>query len=318
MENSTTRAKFDGDGWELLKLYLFNALATISTLGIYSFWARVRVERYLRQHTAFLGQRFDFHATGLERFLGFLKAAPIAIILFCAIKFPLQWWVFSPEFETFSNLIPAFLLLYLLGPFIFVGRLRFHLSRTSYNNIRFHFAGRVLELVKIFLVGIPLTILTFGFYSPWFTIRLKRFQIENTYYGNAGFKFDGTGGSLFWIHLKGFLLLLPTLGFYASWWQANVYNYYWNRTTVNGIRFKSNLKGEDVLVYTIISYVSILFTLGLAFPWIAVIWYKLFYEAISLEVEPDLSQIQPEYDKGASALAEGFESSLEALADIFD
>ncbi|TGK07389.1 DUF898 family protein [Leptospira semungkisensis] len=318
MEKSTTRVGFDGTGWDLFKLYLFNALATISTLGIYSFWARTKVDRYMRQHTTFLGQRFDFHATGKERFLGFIKAAPIVLALFFAIKLPLQWWVFSEELSTFSTLIPIFVLLYVLGPFIFVGRIRFHLSRTSYNNIRFHFSGRVLELVKIFLIGIPLLIITLGFYSPWFNVRLRRFQYENTYYGNAGFKFDGTGSELFWIHLKGFLLIIPTFGFYTSWWQANVYNYYWNHLSVNGIRFKGNLQGGDLLVYLMLGYASIIASLGFAFPWIAVIFYKLFYEAISMEVEPDLTQILPEYDAGASALAEGFESALEALADVFD
>ncbi|TGL63280.1 YjgN family protein [Leptospira sarikeiensis] len=317
MEKSTIRARFDGAGWDLLKLYVFNILATISTLGIYTFWARVRVERYLRQHTIFLGQRLDFHGTGLERLIGFLKAAPIVLVLIGSIYFPLKWWVLPEEFQGFANLVPIFFLFYVLGPFIFVGRLRYHLSRTSYNNIRFHFTGRVLELVKIFLIGIPLTILTLGFYAPWFTIKVKKFQLENTYYGNAAFRFDGTGGALFWIHMKGILLMIPTLGFYGSWWQANIYNYYWNHTTVNGIRFKANLKGEDILVYSILSYMGIIFSLGLAFPWIAVIWYKLFYEAISLEVEPDLTQVQPEYDPGASALAEGFESALETLADIF-
>lgn len=316
-KKESTRLKFDGTGWELLKLYLFNALATISTLGVYSFWARVRVFRYLRQHLIFLGQRFDYHATGLERFIGFLKAAPIALIYYFALQTPLEY--FAPEdYKQFTPYITILIMFYTLIPFIYIGRIRFNLSRTSYNNIRFHFTGRVLEVIKIFLVGVPLIILTLGFYGPWFAVRLQKFNRENTYYGNVPFSFDGSGGELLWIHLKGVFFTLITFGIYSFWWQANVHNYYWNRTLVNGIRFKGDLKGEDMLVYTIVSYLLFLVTFFIATPWIAVIWIKLYMESISIEVAPDLSDIRPEFDVGASAMAEGFESALEAIAEIFD
>ncbi|MFB5650988.1 YjgN family protein [Leptospira wolffii] len=313
----SNRLKFDGDGWELLKLYLFNALATISTLGIYSFWARVKVFRYLRNHLIFFGQRFDYHATGKERLIGFIKAAPVALIYYFALKIPLDY-VLPEDYKQYAPYGAILIMFYTLLPFIYIGRTRYNLSRTSYNNIRFHFSGRVSEVVRIFLLGIPLIVLTIGIYAPWFSIRLQKFDKENTYYGTVPFSFDGIGTDLLWIHLKGIFFSILTCGIFVFWWQANIKNYYWNHTLVNGIRFKGDLRGEDIMVYTILSYLLLFFTVLIAAPWVAVIWLKLYLESVSIEVKPDLNHVGAGFDVGASALAEGFESALEAIAEIFD
>ncbi|EPG73443.1 PF05987 domain protein [Leptospira fainei serovar Hurstbridge str. BUT 6] len=317
MENErNTQLKFDGKGGDLLGIYLFNALATIATLGIYYFWATVRARKYLNRHLVFMDQRFDFHATGKEKFIGFLKAAllfAIAAVVYYAWKTILGLFI-PAEWAFVFSIIPIYLVILILLPFVIVGSFRFFLSRTSYNNIRFHFSGHPIELVKIFVPGVIFSVLSFGFYIPWFLIRLRAFYTDNSYYGSAGFKFNGKGSELFWIYFKGILLFLPTFGLYYSWLKANVQNYYWNHTTFNGIKVDSNLKGEDILIYIILSYFLIIVTLGIAFPWVSVIWIKLYMEAISLEVEPDLSAIRPEFDSGASPVADGMES-IASMAD---
>ena len=62
---------FKGKGSDLFFIYIVNILLTIVTLGIYSFWARVNVTKFIYQHIFFKGHSFDYHATGWEKFIGF-------------------------------------------------------------------------------------------------------------------------------------------------------------------------------------------------------------------------------------------------------
>ena len=85
--------RFDGKGSDLFGIFLTNAALTLVTLGVYYFWAKVRVQKYLHQHTSFLGSRCDYHVTGKERFIGFLRAlkylgvlAIVLIIIFALVK----------------------------------------------------------------------------------------------------------------------------------------------------------------------------------------------------------------------------------------
>lgn len=65
---------YDGRLGELYVLFIKNLLLTIITLGIYRFWAKTRVRRYLWSHTSLFGDRFEYTGTGKELFLGFLIA----------------------------------------------------------------------------------------------------------------------------------------------------------------------------------------------------------------------------------------------------
>src|SRR3974377_559745 len=64
---------FHGSGGSLFGIHLVNTFLTIITLGIYYFWAKVRVRRYLLSESEFEGDRFAYHGTGQELFIGFLK-----------------------------------------------------------------------------------------------------------------------------------------------------------------------------------------------------------------------------------------------------
>ena len=50
------------------------AFLTIITLGIYRFWAKTKLRRYLWSVVEYDGDRFEYHGTAKELFLGFLIA----------------------------------------------------------------------------------------------------------------------------------------------------------------------------------------------------------------------------------------------------
>lgn len=71
---SVRRLYFYGAGGTLFGIHVVNVLLTLLTLGVYHFWARARVRRYLWGQTELLGDRFAYHGTGPEVARGWLRA----------------------------------------------------------------------------------------------------------------------------------------------------------------------------------------------------------------------------------------------------
>jgi hypothetical protein len=63
---------FHGSGGELFGVYIVNLCLTLVTLGLYRFWARVQVLRYLWSQTAFAGDHFAYYGTGKELWKGLM------------------------------------------------------------------------------------------------------------------------------------------------------------------------------------------------------------------------------------------------------
>src|SRR5262245_23001105 len=152
--------RFDGDAGDLFVLYLKNIALTLLTLGLYRFWAAVALRRYSYRQTQFHDGRFDYHATGKEKFLGFLKGllllspvlAGLAVLYHVVLK-----QRFTGEEAFAISLYLFFLLMFVLRPLIVVGAARFNLSRTSWNAVRFRFDGRVGEAYRLYLRDLLLT-----------------------------------------------------------------------------------------------------------------------------------------------------------------
>ena len=115
------------------------------TLGWSRFWGRTRIRRYLWNHFAILGDRFEYRGRGLELLIGFVLA-----LLMLAAWAGLMWlvWIYVFHEKPFANfgLFDIFWLsVALIGfPLAYVGHyagLRYRLSRTRWRGIRCGMAG---------------------------------------------------------------------------------------------------------------------------------------------------------------------------------
>ena len=99
------------------------------------------------------------------------------------------------------------------------------------------FVGTGGELFVVNLVGMLLTMITFGIYFPWFQVNLVKFNTHNTRINVKGRtivpKFSGTGGELFVEFLVGYLLTLVTLGIYSPWWAVKLMKF-----NINNLSFE--------------------------------------------------------------------------------
>ncbi|MDH5719873.1 MAG: YjgN family protein [Spirochaetia bacterium] len=214
-----SRIQFDGTGGKLFKLSLVNILLSILTLGIYYFWAKVKIQKFIYAGTKVYGERFDYHATGKEKFIAFLKALPvlagIAGIYYGSQQL-MNYFNVPIEYSQSILIIFFYLIFILIGPLLIVAKSRFTLSRSSWNNVHFKFRGKVKPLYKIMLKGIFLSIITIGLYSPWFICELQKYMTENSNFGNMPFKYTGKGKELIKYFILIFIMTIIFIGIMAN------------------------------------------------------------------------------------------------------
>lgn len=213
-EAQTHTAVFHGSGGSLFGIHLINALLTLVTLGIYYFWAKVRVRRYLFSQTEFAGDRFSYHGNARELMIGVMKATLVFGLPYVALR-NIGPFFGSAADVTVSLQVAAWLLVLVFIPVATVGARRYRLTRTSWRGIRFSFHGTAWEFMKLWFSGHALTYLSLGLYYPYFSTRKHAFLITHSYFGSEPFKFTGNGSRLFRPFLAAYLLAAVCSGVVA-------------------------------------------------------------------------------------------------------
>ena len=303
------RLSFHGAGSSLSGIHIVNTFLTIITLGIYSFWGRVRVRNYLLSETEFEGDRFAYHGTGRELLNGYLKAMLVFGI-------PLALLNFVPDLLDLGVVVKiaagvlAYGIILVFVPLAMVGARRYRLSRTSWRGIRFSFRGRVADFMKLFVRGALLTPITLGLYYPFFDTRRYAFMTSHSHLGNRKFDFDGTGRDLFGSYALALLLFLPTLGLYWFWFLAKKQRYFWDHTSCGVARFHSTVTGGRLLLLRLGNLLLLVVTLGLGWPWVLVRNARFACAYLTLEGSLDLADIQQDA-QAATATGEGLAGFLD-------
>lgn len=86
LESITKKFEFSDGGKELLLIALKTGFLTLITLGIYRFWAKTKIRNFIWASASLDGDSFEYHGTGLEKFLGFLLAIVILALYLGAIQ----------------------------------------------------------------------------------------------------------------------------------------------------------------------------------------------------------------------------------------
>ena len=303
------RLTFQGSGGSLFGIHTVNLFLTLVTLGVYSFWGRVRVRRYLLAQSSFDRDRFAYHGSGKELLPGSLKALVVFVV-------PLALLGLARDRLNLGLLGKALLsalgygLIVLFVAVVRVGARRYRLSRTSWRGIRFSFRGRVADYLRLYVGGSILTTLTLGLYYPIFATRQHAFMVSHSWVGTQRFGFDGRGRDLLAPFVVAILLTLPTAGLCWYWFVARQHRYFWSRTSVATARFHSTVTGGRRLALGAGDIALLLLTLGLGWSWIVVRDVRFAFRNLTLEGPLDLTTIQQDA-RPASALGEG-------LAGFFD
>jgi uncharacterized membrane protein YjgN (DUF898 family) len=336
--DSLTPFVFKKNNSDLFVLYLKTILLSVITLGIYSFWGRVAITKYLYSHISIGGRPFDYHATGKEMFLGFLKGLGLVAGIF-AVYMILSWsgtlilrliklsGVFGSATVIVSVIAALPVVIYwsaliIYGlPFVLLGKWRFMLSRSSWCSVRFANSGDPKALRSILVKGILLSVVTFGLYSLVLQNKLQKFFADHSRFGTLKFAYDGTDKEYFWLNLKGILLSVVTIGIYSFWYMAAVNRFIFSHTSLNGRRLSNTMTGGGLFGLTITNILIIIGTVGFGFSIATNRMYSYFYENLFIDGKAEYFETAAgTQDTGASALAIGIEEAanvVDAVSGIF-
>src|SRR5690349_4373120 len=308
------RPVFHGQGSTLFGIHVVNVLLTIVTIGIYYFWAKTRVRSYLMGQSEFEGDRFAYHGTARELLMGTIKAVlvfGVPILILQAVRDMLD---VPLAVRGLAALLVA-VLAYAFFPIAMVGARRYRLSRTSWRGIRFSFRGRVVELLKIFLLGSFLTGLTLGLYYPFFLVSRQAFLVSHSYFGGERFDFSGRGRDLFSAFVVALLLTVPTLGLCWVWYVAFKRRYFWDHTTFGAAHFSCSVTGWALLRLWVVNALILVGTLGIAWPWVRVRNLHFAFRNLALVGALDLSRIRQEAQQVGS-MGEGLSGFFDSGFDL--
>ena len=309
----TLTFRCEAQGFPLLVLCLKTLLLSILTLGIYSFWGRTEIKRYLH-HETFAGEdRFAWHGTPRELLIGWLKGMAI-LIVFYGIFFALT--LTGSEWVRVGAVVFLYFGILGLVPLIIVGSQRYRLSRTSLRGIRFSSTARLGEFYKLYFKGIGLTLVTFGFYSPYFANNLYAYLTRNSKYGDENFAYDGKGGELLGSYIAAIFLLLPTLYTIMFWYLARQTRHFYNHTTFQQARFECTIRGRQILWLMFSNAFLIVITLGIYYPWAVIRAARLAARTVRLSGYFDLDKVRQRIDSQATATGEEIGAVLDVDADI--
>lgn len=288
----TARFAFHGTGADLFVIYLKYILFSIFTLGIYSFWGRTNLRRYVWSQTEFDGDRLEWHGTGMELLTGALKA--FGLVLLISLVGGIWPWLLGRTLGGIVSSIVTIAAFAFLIPLILIGSWRYRMTRTSWRGIRFSFHGNAMQIWPQLLTGGIFLVLTLGLYTPWFLNNLRRFVCEHTRFGTLRFRYSGEGAPLFPPFLITTLLLIPTLTLSRYFFQAASFRHFWNNTEASGSRFESALQTMDLLATSVAYGLLTLVTLGLAYPWLEAALTRLYLGNLWLNDAPDFSFVRQE------------------------
>ncbi|MGO6971172.1 YjgN family protein [Rhizobium leguminosarum] len=345
--NAFERARFTGTVSEYFGIWIVNVLLTIITLGIYSAWAKVRRNRYFYGNTVLLGRSFEYHATGMQIFIGRLIVVAFVIVAnILAVIHPL------------SSLVTTVLILIAL-PWLIVRGLRFNARVTSYRNVRFDFTGSAGGAFVSVMLGSLVAVLSLGLLAPFASRWLNRYIFNNLRYGNRPFDTDPKLGALYraliipalmvvlgavvlsaliaiivvgiqasdaslvesdpliFMVVSGTYLvvfgLIIIYGLAGLIYRAAVHNIVWSSTRIDGRHvLRSDLSRARYAWIAISNVVVTVLTLGLMRPWAAVRLARYVIEHTAIRIEGEIGEVFTQFEASGTAIGSEY-MSMEGL-----
>lgn len=216
--------RYSGNRGALFGLAFKTGLLTVFTLGIYRFWAKTRIRRYVWSSSSLDGDALEYTGTGLEKFLGFLVAVVVLAVYLGLVQLALFYlglhFVFDPQTEAdvLMQMGVFYISFFAVLPLMLFARYRsrrYMLARTRFRGIRFGMDNAAWGYVWRALLHGFLSVLTLGLLLPRQTFSLAKYKNDRSHYGDKSFVQGGRWTALY-PAMAGFLLPVAVLVLFAA------------------------------------------------------------------------------------------------------
>lgn len=204
--NDTITGQFFGKSGPLFRLHMKTAALTLLTLGIYRFWAKTRIRKYVWSAVSGDGDGFEYTGTGLEKFLGFLLAVVVLAVYLGLLQLVLTFLGLSllSEAETGAQVglqvAVSNLSLLAVLPLLFFAQYRarrYRMARTRWRGMRFGMENAAGGYVWRALGHLALTVLSLGLLLPRQSFYLEKYMADRTWFGDGRFAQGGRWQGLY-------------------------------------------------------------------------------------------------------------------------
>ena len=200
------QGRYFGQGKPLFLLYVKTAVLTLLTLGIYRFWGKTRLRKYIWSGVSLGDDTFEYTGTGLEKFLGFLVAVVILAVYLGIIQMVLLFFGLSlmgeatTQAEQLAQIAAFYVTFFAVMPLLLFARYRarrYKLARTRWRGLRFGMENGAWGYVGRALWYYFLSMITLGILMPLSTFKLEKYMADRMWYGSAKFHQSGRWQSLY-------------------------------------------------------------------------------------------------------------------------
>ncbi|MGV6840748.1 MAG: DUF898 family protein [Planktomarina sp.] len=221
-EETTLQPRFLGKEGALFSLAFKTGLLTLITLGIYRFWAKTRIRRYIWSSVQIGDDVAEYTGTGLEKLMGFLVAVVVLAIYLGIVNIVLTFFgynligIFSDaENATPTELVASIMITYVvflsLFPLLFFAQYRSHrytLSRTRWRGMRMALSPGAWGYAWRAVLYTLLAGMTMGITLPLQTLQLQKYITDRQWFGNAQFSLEGGEWTEMFHTMKHFLFAI--------------------------------------------------------------------------------------------------------------
>lgn len=278
MEAACTPVCYDGKEGQLYRIWGINLLLKIVTLGIYGFWGKTRLRRYIVSSFSIAGDRLEYTGTGGQLFLGFLKALPIIIVVYA----PFIIWPAAKHPLVHFMLLPLFFLIY-AGTYT---GLRYRLSHTLWRGVRSHLSGSALHYASLCVGTILFNIITLGIFIPYSDVATQRYMISNMNFGSERAELKADASKLMNIHIITLFLAIPTLTLSRFWYKAAFARHIYASLHISTLGFEGKQTAGNMLGLVAGNLLLFVISLGFAIP--LIIQRNMQYIADNVSITGDM------------------------------
>lgn len=266
------KIQYDGKLNHLYKLWLVNLIFSIFTLGIYTFWGRTRVRKFVARSLTLQNDRFEYTGKGKELFLAYLKVMGVFLLLW-GIYFSVHYLVLNLlDLPFIMDIIHTTLVVIYIPALFFLiyaghyGALRYRLSKTRWRGIRFHLEGSSFSFAFFALGRAILSIFSAGLLIPKSVLEKEKWTLNKMAYGNLKFSMQYENHDLNRINIITGLLAIPTFLLSRVWFSIALYRFVYDHTHLGNLRFRFTMTPLQSLALFFKGIFLLIITFGLGYP----------------------------------------------------
>ena len=164
--------------------------------------------------------------------------------------------------------------------------IRWRVSHTIINGRRLTFTGTPADLLGRWVVWWLLSVITFGIYTLWISVKIHQWEISHTCFEERNPSsgqtyedcfYDGTVGERVGQLLVSYLFIVLTCGIYTPWAYVRIKKFDFSHSVIGGERLEFKGTGAGYWGENFVNGILVGVTCGIYTPWAIVNLYKWVY-----------------------------------------